>query len=220
MFVIIRSISSELFLATRSLFPIFILGNCIVLTHADPSKLSSNENQVRSAYKNASLQVMYVPAKGDSLYHLEEEEQADRQGEWKDLFLSVCEDSELFQSVSFEERADIQIRVKVVEQEAENRSIGYLLSKGYGFRPYREEGSFLVSTDFYDSEGNHLGSVDLSEKYEYYYQIFFLFLMPFYLPSWEYDSLARYMAVKTLQTAQAQGIFKKPVPSSLKKDKN
>ncbi|TGK07923.1 hypothetical protein EHO59_07460 [Leptospira semungkisensis] len=205
--------------ASRYLVPFFVLGNCIMLTQADYSKLSNQENQTPSFYKRATLQVMYVPTKNDSLHQLDEEENTDRQEEWKKIFLSACEDSELFQSVSFEERADIQIRVKIVEQEAENRTIGYFLSKGYGFRPYREEGSFLVSTDFYDSEGNHLGSVDLSEKYEYYYQIFFLFLMPFYLPSWEYDGLARYMAAYTLQTARSQGIFKKPSSSS-KKEKN
>ncbi len=189
------------------------LNSCIVLTKTDFSDLPIRfAENVSFPYKKLSLRVMYIPEKNDIIFNLNEEEQQEREEEWKKNLISSYRDSGLFEDIvseeEEEEEGDLQIRIKVVELDAEDRDFSYLISKGYGFVPYREEGSFMMSSDFYDSSGNHLGSIDLHEKYEFYYQVLFVFLMPFYYPSGEYEDLIKHMSLKTLQNAISKGFVK------------
>ncbi|WP_232420966.1 hypothetical protein AB3N61_12845 [Leptospira sp. WS58.C1] len=170
-----------------------------------PSSL--NEGKVLKHYKKVSLKVIYIPEKDDHAYNLEEEEQKSREEIWTNLLVSAYEDSGLFREVVTSSGGDLKVQIKIVESQAEDRGMDYTFSKGWGFRPYREEGSFSMSTDFYNSKGELLGSVDLTEKYDYYYQIFFIFLMPFYSQDGEYEKLGRFMGLKTLDRALFKEIF-------------
>ncbi|TGL61416.1 hypothetical protein [Leptospira sarikeiensis] len=185
-----------------------IFKNCVLVSRMEFSGPSSlNEGQTLKHYKKASLKVIYIPEKDDTVYNLEEEEQKEREETWTGTLLSAYEDSGLFREVTSTPDGDLKIQIKIVESQAEYRGIEYVFSKGWGFRPYREEGAFSMSTDFYDSKGNLLGSVDLTEKYDFYYQVFFIFLAPFYSPGNEYEKLGRYMGLKTLDLALSKQIF-------------
>ncbi|TGK62676.1 hypothetical protein EHQ27_19215 [Leptospira wolffii] len=191
------------------LFAVFFANGCILLTNGDFSGIRDRFSESEFfPYKRLSLRILYIPEKNDIIFNLSEEEQQEREQEWKKILSSAYRNSGLFEEVVLDEPGDIEMRIKIVEVEAEDRNFSYLISKGYGFAPYREEGSFLMSSDFYNSEGVHLGSVDLSEKYEYYYQVLFVFLMPFYYPSGEYEKLVENMGLKTLQQALSKGYLK------------
>ncbi|EMK00797.1 hypothetical protein LEP1GSC192_1915 [Leptospira sp. B5-022] len=182
--------------------------NCILVSRSELSLPSSlNEGKVLKHYKKVSLKVIYIPEKDDHAYNLEEEEQKSREEIWTNLLVSAYEDSGLFREVVTSSGGDLKVQIKIVESQAEDRGMDYTFSKGWGFRPYREEGSFSMSTDFYNSKGELLGSVDLTEKYDYYYQIFFIFLMPFYSQDGEYEKLGRFMGLKTLDRALFKEIF-------------
>ncbi|WP_244280600.1 hypothetical protein [Leptospira saintgironsiae] len=172
---------------------------------SSPSTL--NDGKVLKHYKKVSVKVIYIPEKDDHAYNLEEDEQKNREETWTELLISAYEDSGLFREVATSPDGDLKVQIKIVESQAEDRGLEYTFSKGWGFRPYREEGSFAMSTDFYNSKGELLGSVDLVEKYDYYYQIFFIFLMPFYSSGAEYGRLGRFMGLKTLDRALSKEIF-------------
>ncbi|MEI1279712.1 hypothetical protein V6Z05_15385 [Leptospira venezuelensis] len=182
--------------------------NCIIVSRSELSTPSAlNEGKVLKHYKKVSLKVIYIPEKDDHAYNLEEEEQKNREESWTNLLISAYEDSGLFREVGTSVDGDLKVQIKIVESQAEDRGIDYAFSKGWGFRPYREEGSFAMSTDFYNAKGELLGSVDLTETYDYYYQILFIFLSPFYSPSGEYERLGRFMGLKTLDRALSKEIF-------------
>ncbi|PJZ75717.1 hypothetical protein [Leptospira neocaledonica] len=182
--------------------------NCILVSRSELSFPSTlNEGKALKHYKKVSIKVIYIPEKDDHAYNLEEEEQENREATWTNLLVSAYEDSGLFREVVTSSDGDLKVQIKIVESQAEDRGMDYTFSRGWGFRPYREEGSFAMSTDFYNSKGELLGSVDLTEKYDYYYQVFFLFLMPFYSPGGEYERLGRFMGLKTLDRAVSEAIF-------------
>ncbi|MEI7013706.1 hypothetical protein [Leptospira licerasiae] len=191
------------------LLPLFALfANCIIVSRSELSSPSIvNEGKVLKYYKKVSIKVIYIPEKDDHAYNLEEEEQKNREETWTELLVSAYEDSGLFREVSTSSDGDLKVQIKIVESQAEDRGIEYAFSKGWGFRPYREEGSFAMSTDFYNSKGELLGSVDLTETYDYYYQVLFIFLAPFYSPGGEYERLGRFMGLKTLDRALSKEIF-------------
>lgn len=188
------------------LFALFT--NCILVSRSELSSPSTlNDGKVLKHYKKVSIKVIYIPEKDDHAYNLEEDEQKNREETWTQLLVSAYEDSGLFREVTISSDGDLKVQIKIVESQAEDRGLDYTFSKGWGFRPYREEGSFAMSTDFYNAKGELLGSVDLTEKYDYYYQIFFIFLMPFYSSGGEYERLGRFMGLKTLDRALSKEIF-------------
>lgn len=200
--------SFRIYFLSAVLFFSIVSWDCIVLTQGDFSEIPDRFTEASPPYRKLSLRVLYIPEKNDAIFNLNEEEQQEREDLWKKTLISTFQNSGLFQEVALDEPGDLEMRIKIVEVEAEDRNPSYLLSKGYGFVPYREEGSFLISCDFYNASGVHLGSVDQNEKYEYYYQFLFVFLMPFYFPSGEFESLIENMALKSLKVAISKGILK------------